>query len=182
MVLYVGNRPGARGDSTDRSVVIVNNAEHRRLYRELGESGYIRWCREQAMGFIRQHPGQYARLVAKRVLVFWLGDLWRTSTWQGQLRLGVPLLRVKQAVYALVGLLAAAGVVVAMVRGLPVLIPLAHVLAYSVPFVLVYCGMLRYRVPIHGSLVLLSAVAVWQACAWVRGRRTPRARAVGGDV
>ncbi len=57
----------------------ATNAQEFRRYTELGE---VRYCREafgQALRYMRQHPGQTAERVGKRVYVVWATDL--TDRW-----------------------------------------------------------------------------------------------------
>jgi len=173
IALYFGNHPGATGNFKDlREANLLYNAGEMKLYRSLGEREYLRVCRERATDFIRTQPGHYARLVAKRLVFFWLGDFWREEDWLGNLSVTLPLMQLKRVVYLLPIPFAAWGLVVALRGRWPVGPLVLQVGAYSMPYMLVYCGMLKYRVPIQGSLVLLSSVAAWQGWCWVRHCRT----------
>jgi hypothetical protein len=140
----------------------------------MGEAAYQRYCRNRAFAFIGAQPWAYGGLVLRRLGVFWLGDLWTAVEWRGGLRSSVPLLQVKKAANMLPLPFALAGLLVALRRRWRVWPLVVPILAYSVPFVLIYCAYGRYRVPIHGFLVLLASVALY--AAWERLARGRRAK------
>ena len=172
ITFYTGNHPGAQGNLDDTKGEVGTNATEQKLYMAMGERAYFDLLGERAMSFVREHPKEYVRLVARRAVVFWLGDPWRTREWKGSLHIGVSLLRLKQAYYVLPTLLAVAGLVVALRRREQVWPLTVQVLIYSVPYLLIFCTMNRYRAPIEGSLILLGSVAL--RGAWGMLRRVER--------
>jgi hypothetical protein len=122
--------------------------------REWGEVPYMRDSRREALAWIGSHPGEFARLTAKRVAYFWLGPLDQP---------GIALL------FAALTGLAILGVIRAL-PGLPgtpsaaLLIPL---LTYPLIYYLVPWQH-RYRFPIEWILFLLAGAALW---SW-RGSRS----------
>ena len=156
--LRVGNHPGATAD------IDVNAAHGTFLHprtselealqvRALGELGYMRQERREALTWIREHPGEFLKLTALRAGHFWLGPLHRpgTAVW-------ITLLTVMAAY----GAWRTLPTVTAPQRA-TILIPL-------VTFPLIYyilSVMPRYRIPIDWILFLLAGAAVWQ---WITGR------------
>jgi hypothetical protein len=47
--------------------------------REMGEGAYMREALDEALAYVRTHPGESARLVAGRFLYFWFGPLHQPS-------------------------------------------------------------------------------------------------------
>jgi len=165
--LYVGNHSKAFGDHRDvKTAYLVHNQEERQLYYSMGEPAYLRRCAQLASQFIRSQPLAYTHLVIKRAVFFWLGDFWTAPQWQGSLNIPFSLVRIKQAGYILPAVFALAGFLVAIHRRALVWPLTCQIVAYSTPFILVFCGVMRYRVPIHGSLILFSAIAL--EAAWHR--------------
>jgi hypothetical protein len=119
-----------------------------RLVQELGEAAYMRGARSEALEWIRNHPGRFARLSAQRVFHFWFG-----SPSQGALAVATAVL----SVLALLGLW----------RAWPALGPPQRA-AFVVPlaaFPLVYYLVLfmpRYSVPLEGILLVLAGVEAWR--------------------
>jgi hypothetical protein len=181
-LLYLGNHPGATGDmrdGLDKEIWLLPGEEidgrsvnelHHHMYHTLGETEFRRVCRERARQFIRENPDYYAWLVGRRAVTFWLGDFSRTIDWSDSLDVGFSLLRLKQAQYLLLTVLAAAGLAVALWRRWVVWPLVGQMAAYALPYMLIYCGLMRYRVPITGSLILLGSVAVWAGSSAI-GRR-----------
>lgn len=114
----------------------------------LGELGYMRAARAEAVAFIRARPGEFARLTALRVAQFWLGPV------------DGPLLA---AATTLLTLLAVAGALRAFprlssARRAALLVPLA-----AFPLVYYVVGYEpRYREPLDGLLLLLAAAAFFR--------------------
>jgi hypothetical protein len=114
--------------------------------RELGEVAYMREARDEALAYIRTHPGQTARLVAGRFFRFWLGPLDRPGT---------------AALVSLLTLVAAMGVV----RALPALtIPQRAALLIPLltfpPVYYVMSYMADYRIPLDWLILLCAGAAV----------------------
>jgi hypothetical protein len=143
----------------------------RELYYTIGEQAFFRLCWEKAVAFIRSYPGQYARLCLKRAASFWLGANWKGGESRATMKTDVSLGITKRLAYIAPTVLALCGLVVAVRHRRQVWPLVGQMFAYSVPHVLVYCGMPRYRFPIHGSLVLLVSVAALAACQCVGRRR-----------
>jgi len=77
----IANQPGAHadGDVTLARLGTVRhpseNLEEARLVRDLGEAEYMRRARSEAIGWIRNHPGEFLRLTLMRFVHFWCGPL-----------------------------------------------------------------------------------------------------------
>jgi len=77
----IANQPGA---DADNSVTFARlgtvrhpseNIEEARLVRDLGEAEYNRRARNEALEWIRTHPGEFLRLTLMRFVHFWCGPL-----------------------------------------------------------------------------------------------------------
>ena len=157
--LRMGNHEGATASIDDPH--FNDWPPHPRTHREdaikiqeWGEVPYMRDSRREALAWISSHPGEFARLTAKRIRYFWLGPLDHSGT---------ALLFVALAGLAVLGTVQA-------LRGLPgtrsaaLLIPL---LTYPLIYYLVPWQH-RYRFPIEWILFLLAGAALW---SW-RGSRS----------
>ncbi len=122
--------------------------------REWGEVPYMRDSRREALAWIGSHPGEFARLTAKRVAYFWLGPLDQPGI--ALLLAALTGLAILGAVRALPGLPGT--------RSAALLIPL---FAYPLIYYLVPWQH-RYRFPIEWILFLLAGAALW---SW-RGSRS----------
>lgn len=77
--LRLGNGPGA--DGTWMSYLHPSgNLFALRQYREMGESAYIEMRKQQAVNFIKEDLGRFARLCIKKFVYYWYGapraDVW----------------------------------------------------------------------------------------------------------
>ena len=67
---------GGHGDGFVRYYLLANVAEdERQKLATLGEQGYNDHTMQAALDFIREHPQNFALLTAKRILMWWTGDL-----------------------------------------------------------------------------------------------------------
>jgi hypothetical protein len=79
--LRIANQPGADadGDVTYARQGTVRhpseNLDEARLVRDLGEAEYMRRAKNEAMEWIRTHPGEFLRLTLMRFVHFWCGPL-----------------------------------------------------------------------------------------------------------
>jgi 4-amino-4-deoxy-L-arabinose transferase-like glycosyltransferase len=148
--LWVGNHPGARGESFHgvRLSPWHDRSEARSL-AALGERGYDRSCRERALAQIAREPAEFVANSALRWSGFWLGEWWvryRHVAWfdsLGQVALTA---------------LAVAGACRARRRGVGFAV--AALLAFSLPYALTVHGHGRYRAPVEPILCLLGALAL----------------------
>ncbi len=61
-----------RGEGNDRHP--TTSAAELQAYQRMGEYAYVREKHQEAMEFVRQYPGEFLALTAKRVLYFWDGS------------------------------------------------------------------------------------------------------------
>jgi hypothetical protein len=79
--LRIANHPGADADievTYARAGTLRHpseNLEEARQVRDLGETEYNRRARNEALAWIRSHPGEFFRLTLMRFLHFWCGQL-----------------------------------------------------------------------------------------------------------
>lgn len=134
----------------------------------MGESAYIRDCKERAWATIQADPVRYLRLCAWRVVDFWGGTIFThtdpgTSRWpQGMLRAGLMLLMAAEV--------GAIGILLWMAGGIPR--DARWLLGMAALFSVVYCLThveLRFRAPIAPILAVILAHAA-QAALTVRRR------------
>jgi hypothetical protein len=148
--LRMGNHEGA-GATLEQSArggterhPRTNLAEAEKVAR-LGELEYMRETGREATGWIRAHPGHFARLTALRVAQFWLGPVDDLPV-----AAGMTLLTVLAVVGAARTFPRLGGL-----RRVAILVPLA-----TFPLVYYLVGFeARYRQPLDGLLLLLAAAA-----------------------
>ncbi len=122
----------------------------------MGEPAFVAAAKAEALAFIRNHPGEFVRLVSVRVAHFWDGDSLRFESATDPFRPWMVLLT---------SVLAFAGLVLAKMRGrqwglfgwLLLLFPIPYYLTYTNP---------RYRHPIEPLMVVLTGYlfsAAWES-------------------
>jgi hypothetical protein len=131
------------------------NLGEARKVRDLGEAEYMRQSRDEALDWMRRHPGEFLRLTALRAVHFWCGPL--RLPWTAAATTAVTIL-------ALLGLRRALPAMLCPRRAV-VLMPLASFpLVY---YVVSYVG--HYRAPLEGLLLLLAGAEVTR---WASRRTT----------
>jgi len=165
--LRVGNNDQAFGRHVVRYHPSHTEAELAR-YCELGEHEYSKLSRREALAWIAENPGGFARLVLRRAKDFWfsetpLGDP-RVTEEVGAGALGLAWF--KWFEHALLGLLALVALA-RMPRGPAFSFLLGAALLFQLPYLATHVTE-RYRLPIAPLLVL--AVA-WLALAPSGGRQ-----------
>jgi hypothetical protein len=130
-------------------------------YQQLGEVGYNRWKAQQAWGFIREDPGEFVSLTAKRVLYFWDGSAMKfrpPTGWYWMPWSFLPL-----------SLMAVPALGMALRRQIYAWqLFWGAFLLYPAPYYLVF-SLVRYRHVLEPLLLLLLAYAVME----ILGRRYP---------
>jgi 4-amino-4-deoxy-L-arabinose transferase-like glycosyltransferase len=140
----------------------VNPREFAR-YQALGELGYIQANTAEALQFVRQYPGEFVTLCAKRVMYFWDG-----SAMQYRGPVATYWLPWSFALFSF--LLLVALLICLRLKMKSVGMLLAVVLIYPLPYYLTHPP-IRYRHMIEPEMVLLIAFAAMEGVAWFRARR-----------
>lgn len=55
----------------------ARNSYEMERFREMGELSYMEQKKREALEFVIDHPGNFVRLTARRVLAWWLGPYWQ---------------------------------------------------------------------------------------------------------
>jgi hypothetical protein len=135
--LWMGNRSGADGRFT-KAVHPVYSESERSRYASIGEIKYMQEKQRLAITYIREHPGTFVALTAKRFVRFWLG-----LTPEGGD--GIAFF----TIFAALGWF--------FLRPcFPLLLPL---IVYPLPYYITHAET-RYRYPIDPLLMILTAYAV----------------------
>jgi 4-amino-4-deoxy-L-arabinose transferase-like glycosyltransferase len=132
----------------------TNSAAEFGLYEHIGEYAYVREKNQEAMEFVRQYPGEFVSLSAKRVLYFWDGSAgkyrahlaWYWLPWS----FGALSLLVLPALWAAY-----------QTKLHAFWLFLGAFLFYPVPYYLVF-STLRYRHVLEPLLLLLVAYAAFE--------------------
>jgi hypothetical protein len=161
----MGNHEGAAATFEEMDKRPYTHYLHPRLFpneaaklREMGEVEYMRLAGQDALEWIRAHPGEFLSLTLQRFANLWGGPLYRP-----QAAAGVMLLT-----------LMAMGALGLNLRTLTIpqravlIIPLA---TYPLIYYLV-AYMPRYRVPIDWILFVLAGSLVWRAIGGFRAGHT----------
>jgi hypothetical protein len=151
--LWMGNRPGGDG-YLDDSLFPIFDKQELRAYIDQGELGFMRAKQEAARTYIREHPGSFAWLTARRAVRFWTG----TGSKSGS---------VVFALHAtLTALLGFAGLLkLARARRCwMALVFLVPIVLFPLPYYITHAEF-RYRLVIDPLMTLLAAYALssWRA-------------------
>lgn len=140
----------------------VNPREFER-YRQLGELGYIEANTKEALHFVRQYPGEFLTITAKRVLYFWDGS---GMEYRGPVaRCWFPW---SFALFSF--LLLPALLICRRLRNSAFWILFLAVLIYPIPYYLTHPPV-RYRHIIEPEIVLLLSLAAVEGWGWLWNRR-----------
>jgi 4-amino-4-deoxy-L-arabinose transferase-like glycosyltransferase len=170
--LRLGNNEGAwrMGTGTANLAIYPSNSkEEGRLFYQLGEIGYDRYCRELAMKFIRENPGKFAALTLMRMRTWWLGV---GDDGAGHFKLAFRLSALKRWMSIAPLPFFVIGCLAAWRRRKPIGLVLALLLIYPIPYYFFFVAE-RYRFPIEPLLVLVATYGLM----WMGAFRRPEANA-----
>ncbi|MGB5816671.1 MAG: glycosyltransferase family 39 protein [Thermoanaerobaculia bacterium] len=139
--------------------------EELQRFVSMGEEAYVEEAMGEALAFIVERPGKFARLTVNRVYHFWLSDLKAKSEWSGNLAVSVSLSWMKKASHLVPMLFIVLGLAIAVKKrrdigpliGTMVLFPAVYYITNITE---------RYRFPIEPFLVILASVGL----LWVVAR------------
>jgi 4-amino-4-deoxy-L-arabinose transferase-like glycosyltransferase len=132
-------------------------------YKALGELGYTRAKAVKAKQFLREYPGEFATITAKRIVYFWNG---RARQFADRIApIWLPWLYKWLSLAGLAGLLFAS---LKRVHGWPLFT--TAILLYPLPYYITY-SQLRYRHVIEPLLLLLIAYGIVEVSARLRGQK-----------
>jgi len=143
-----------------------NSAQEGRLFHELGELGYDRYCARLAIEFVRNHPDRFAALTLMRIRDWWLGQ---SSEWSGNLKLGFQLSTLKRLSWLLPLPFFALGCIAAWRNHIPIGLLMAVLLLYPIPYYFTTVTE-RYHFPVEPFLLLVGGYGLTQVWGWL-GRR-----------
>jgi len=179
--LYIGNNPHSDGMSaivpgTPAEFWPGYRAQVRRAEqaagRKLKPSEVSAYYAGEALKFIREHPRAAARLLARKVAIFWSG--WEVSNNQDiRFITGTytPVVRYLPLTFTVVAPLGLLGLLVAMRRQAGRHLPLwGFVLSYMVGVVIFFVNA-RYRLPVVPVLMIFAAYALFWLAETIRQRR-----------
>jgi len=161
--LWLGNNEAFDDQSPNLRARVTIYGEVRR-YVQLGESAFMDEKWSKATTFIAAHPRLELRLTRDRFVAMWLGTPHPFRDFLGSDSL---LARISLLANALVASGTLAGVALLSTRRNPFALPVA---AFPVVFPCVYYfthASLRYRHPVDPALLLLTAVTLVAAYAWI---------------
>jgi len=168
----IGNSDGAWRLGTgagDMSIYAANSAQEDRLFHELGEVAYERYCARLGLEFVRNHPDRFAALTLIRIRDWWLGQ---NSEWTGNLKLAFSLSALKRLSLLLPLPFFAVGCIAAWRNRKSAGLLVAAIFLYPIPYYFLIVTE-RYRFPIEPFLLLVSAyglVRLWQVARPDAGR------------
>jgi 4-amino-4-deoxy-L-arabinose transferase-like glycosyltransferase len=172
--LFIGNHPEATGFYRRSSIIarrVLDEPTRARL-ATAGETEMTCILGERAVRWIRQDPGRFAVLTARRAWWFWRlkfdtrwhtlidrRSVWRWLRWADEVSQdGLLILAYLGAVF---GLKRRAGV------GVVVL----YSLTYPIPYYITHVDIPRYRFPVVPLVMLLAAYALVEGVRYLRRRR-----------
>lgn len=151
--LWLGNHPGANGDSPTDFPAFHN--DDRQLFLAEGEVAYMRQKTDLAIGWITSNPGEFVRLTGLRFLRFWAGSS-KTPT-----PITIPLV-----IAAIVGL-----AFLWRSKSLFTLFSLP-LLIYPLPYYITHADA-RYQFILDPLLAILAGYACESFFAWCSRRAAP---------
>jgi hypothetical protein len=158
--LWLGNNDQTQDIFRGDLHPIYNSAE-RQKYMAMGEIGYMREKRQEALQYMISHPAREARLIAYRFISTWTGgtpypvrDFIETPSLGFRSILAFNLLAALGALCGIFVLLRSRSAFWFPVASFPLVYPWAYYLTLSLP---------RYRLAIDPIVLLLMAVALRQA-------------------
>lgn len=157
----IGNHDEANGRPVPFRYHPSHVASELALYRELGEAEYARENMTRARAWIEAHPARFVQLTAKRIAMFWVGEL-PTSDARRSAGLAPqrdPASWIKFFAYALVFVAALAASVLAPIPRELRWFSVAALALFGVPYYFSHVSE-RYRFPIDPWLVVLGALLV----------------------
>ncbi len=187
---YIGNHEGADGTyqplTPGKQIPGYEQSESVRLAeaaagRALGPSEVSRYWLDRALGWAKEHPGDFLRLQLRKLRLFWSWYEWPDAVDPYYLSARSPALRLPWLDFGGVTLLALAGLWLQrrdLGRFAPVLLWIVGSMFATAAFFLFS----RYRLPTVPSLMLLAAVPLRElSLAWT-ARRRGRIAIYGGLV
>ncbi len=153
--MHVGNNGDQRQPCPD-AVHPSNSAQEREEWERLGEIRYMDAKKSQAKEYVRQHPGEFVELSARRALFVWTG-FWSTSP---EYLKSEPMEFLATGYFTLMTLLAASGFVLAWRRGLQaMLLPmLFFLILFPAPYYITHPSY-DYRHAMDPILVVMGTYA-----------------------
>jgi hypothetical protein len=162
--LWMGNRPGANG-RLDESLFPMFNQQELSSYLSKGEVAYTRGKSDQALAYIRQYPGLFLNVSARRVFRFWMGSGNASTS---------PVYVIHAMLTTVLGFMGLAFAYRNRMRAFAVLMALP-LLLFPFPYYITHAEF-RYRLNIDPILTILAAYAVTQlAAAWSKRHSTNQA-------
>lgn len=161
-----GNSDGAWRLGTGEADVTIypsNSAQEGRLFHELGELGYDRYCTRLGMEFVRNHPDRFAALTLLRIRHWWLGQ---GTEWPGNLKLRFQLSSLKRLSWLLPLPFFALGCIAAWRNRKPAGLLVAVLLFYPIPYYLMFVTE-RYHFPVEPFLLLVGSYGLVQVWEWL---------------
>jgi 4-amino-4-deoxy-L-arabinose transferase-like glycosyltransferase len=164
----LGNNDGAwrlGNGAADLSIYPSNSKEEGRLFYNLGELGYDRYCARLGMEYVRNHPDRFAALTLMRVRAWWLGQ---SSEWRGNLKLAFKVSALKRLSWLLPLPFFVLGCIAAWRNRIHAGLLMAVFLIYPIPYYFMFVAE-RYHFPVEPFLLLVSAyglIRVWKMRAY----------------
>jgi 4-amino-4-deoxy-L-arabinose transferase-like glycosyltransferase len=153
--LHVGNNAEAFGAPVSTLHPAYNAAELED-YRRLGEVAYMAEKKREALQYIRQHLGSFARLTLLRIAYWWSSNWQIRGTGRGAEWAAAGI----WFGFALENFLALLGLILALRSGKKEAMPFAMLLIFYPLLYYVVFYQLRYRHPLEPALVLLGVYAL----------------------
>ncbi len=159
-------RAGSGGD--DVNMYAAESEPEARLYRQMGESAYDRYCARLGMEYVRNHPDRFVALTLARIRAWWLGQ---NSDWQGNLNTPFNLVALKRLAWLFPLPFFVVGCITAWHNRMRAGLLWALLAIYPIPYCLIWVSE-RYHYPVEPFLLLVASYGMIQIWEW-RGWRHP---------
>jgi 4-amino-4-deoxy-L-arabinose transferase-like glycosyltransferase len=148
----------------------ANSAAELKLYQEMGEAAYDRYCARIAFEFMRANPRKVVDIIVRRIFDWWTGmnggQGWN-GTWNLSRNTGALLVKLRALFSVMLVLLAAAGCIRGWRKGKPVRLLVTAVLIFPVPYYFLIANS-RYRFPTDSFLLLFATYAIVELASALR--------------
>lgn len=150
------------------------------LLARLGEVEYAKISQDEAMSFIKENPEKFVDLTVARFRNFWVGDLRAPKEYKGNIKMPFSVSTLKDLSLLIPLPFMVFGILRAVQRKTPVLLPLSYLLFFPMVYYIVHTHSHRYRHPIEPVIIMFGAYGACSLVALLAARMRRGEREIPG--
>ena len=161
--LRLGNNPNADGTFSMQKEVALHptfSREEMKRFNEMKEIGYVEFSMKEARNFMYKNPLKVVLFSVKRIYLFWLGDLVKENSWEGNIKNANKLPDLKKVFFALPIPFFILGIVMACKERKDISLIVYLVFSYPLMYYITHVAN-RYRHPIEPFILILSTYGIY---------------------